>query len=1177
MTEGDSAAGLRIVLFGSPKFSYRDVPIKISAPPKTVPLLAYLLLHSGPVKRETVAFTLWPDNTEQEAGANLRRHIHRLVQSLPAADPDEPWIYTEASTLQWNDRAKTSCDVTDFRRLSKAPDSYAEAVALYRGDLLDNVYDDWLFPHREELRNQYLAMCTHLLMESRQRRDANAAIAYAQKILHVDSWREDALRQLMAVRYEAGDRAGALAEYDKFGQRLRAEMSLDPMPETEALAQLIRRNAALPDSASGGRPTPADGEPSHKTALPLVGRSADLDLLRERWDRTAQGRGATVFISGEAGIGKSRLVSEMALLAAFSGGRVMYGATAHPESNPYEAITDAFRSVLPLLTALELEPVWLATLAQLIPELRTRKPDLPPAAPVEPEREKDRLFQTIVMALDALAKARPVLLVLEDLQWAGDATLEAFRHIARRASEASILALVTYRDEETPRIGALRKLVRDLEHQSLSAHLTPGRLTLEDVREMLRLVPGLDEEGKDVASPLHRQSEGNPLFLAEMIRDRTEAPASAEGGSDLRVPTGVRDVILSRVSRLSEKTRWLAEAAAVIGQSFDFEVLHDAIGIHENEAIDGLSEMLDRHLVRESGGRGRHAYVFTHHLIQSVIYSELEPAVAARRHRRIATVLQQIYRDPSGRTPVELSADLALHFDRGGDAEKAAEHYLAAATHALSLSAYNEALSLAARGIALAVEPAVSIELLKLAETAHSYRGNRAEQLEVLEALQNLATRRNDDELMRDILARRILVSRSTGDRQRESTLIADLQARAAASSNARWQARALQELARYRFLTGEYDGARESAEQALSLLDGIDDPSGQVQTLCLLVEIADHRGGYDEAKRLVKRARAAADKRSDTSLLARALMAASHAALLQQDFEECLELADSALLLYGALGDREGQADAIARSAAASTMLDRIDDARKGFREASEIFGSIGKIYGEAANLSNASVLATKVGRLDEAISLADKSLALFRQMSDRRGEASSLCNLSAIGWLQGDAERSRARAQEALAIAHDIQFPVMEAVALANLGNAERLAGDLQSALGHMQQGLAIRRRLQRNSDFVEDMATVAETLLDVPDTRAAYALTREFLPGLALATHTSVWPQYCFFVASKVFAACGRPQRARIMLERAHRTLAQQAETISEPESKAAYFALPMNQAILTAAARPALNRA
>lgn len=265
-------AGLRIQLFGQPRFYFNGEPYTFHSRPRALVLLTFLLMNRGAhLTRDFVAFTLWPDDSETEARGKLRRHLHQLTTALPPSPV--PYVTSVEETIAWNEEAHVWLDVDEFERCVSDESRWADAVALYEGDLALSVYDDWIVPVRERLRRQYLDTLDHLLLRARSRRDFALATTYAGRILANDQWREDVLRQLASIRYESGDRAGALREIDVFARRLADEMNVELMPETLALRGVMLRGGALPESAPR---EPSGGAPA-VNVVPFVGRA---DLYR---------------------------------------------------------------------------------------------------------------------------------------------------------------------------------------------------------------------------------------------------------------------------------------------------------------------------------------------------------------------------------------------------------------------------------------------------------------------------------------------------------------------------------------------------------------------------------------------------------------------------------------------------------------------------------------------------------------------------------------------------------------------------------------------------------------------------------------------------------------------------------------------------------------------------------
>ncbi len=306
---------LYIHLLGYLRLFDDELPRHFRAQPRVLPLWAYLLLHRArPVPRRTLAYLLWPDVPEATAQANLRRHLYGLRQALPASPEGRPWLLLQSGTVQWNPAADCWLDVAEFERLSASPEHLARAVALYTGDLLPEVYEDWILLERERLRSLYLDCLGRLVAESRAHDNLPRAIAYAQQILAHDPLQEGVVRELIALRYQAGDRAGAMHDYQSFASRLQEELGTAPMPETTALYEAVYRNRPLPSptpppaAAASPRPCPHN---LPAPVNPFFGREADLQAMHDLFAAdTAPVRLLT--LTGPAGVGKTRLALEAA-------------------------------------------------------------------------------------------------------------------------------------------------------------------------------------------------------------------------------------------------------------------------------------------------------------------------------------------------------------------------------------------------------------------------------------------------------------------------------------------------------------------------------------------------------------------------------------------------------------------------------------------------------------------------------------------------------------------------------------------------------------------------------------------------------------------------------------------------------------------------------------------------
>ena len=1136
-TDDAARLGLRIHLLGQPRFSYAGEPYAFHSRPRALVLLAFLLLHRGAhLTRDLVAFTLWPDDSEADARGKLRRHLHQLLAALPPSPV--PYVTTVEETISWNDDAGVWVDVDQFERCIADEARWPQAVDLYDGDLALSIYDDWISPLRERFRRQYISTLERLLLRARSRRDFALATAYAERILANDQWREDVLRHLASIRYESGDRAGALREIDAFARRLAGEMNVELMPETLALRALMLRGGALPDAAAHGS---IDQAPP-VNAFPFVGRTAELRKLLESWSLAAQSRGKVVLVGGEAGIGKTRLANELALLASTQGGRIVRGTTSSPEQVPYQPLVEALRDALPLLASIDVRPIWLAAVAAVVPELALRRTDLPALPAIDAARERARLFEGLAAVVQGLSHERPLLVVLEDLQWSGEATLLAIEYLARRAAALPVLIVATYRNEHGEVARAVQPLRRKLQLENLADHISLGALSSADVCELANSIPALAEDAEAIGTHVHAVSGGNPLFAVELLRE------SAETGMRDASSRFLQAMIEVRTRHASEKARKIAEIASVIGTAFDADVLHEVSGLPEDVVLDALGELLARNLVREVG-RVHFAFAFSHQLIADTVYAGIDAQRLAQWHRRVAGTLERLAVDRD-----DAAGTLALHYDRAGDPEKAAQYYLAAAQRSFAVFANQEALASASRGLALSTDSDRQRALLGLRERILGRLGDREAQRADIEALERLA--RDDDSRM-DVVWRRAQWARALGELADEARYLEYFAQRARAAGDLARMAAAHRASARNLLLRSHYADALSAAREAMAIDRERGDAGGEIDALCLLSEIAVNRGDAAEAEHALEQAGVRAENTAEQSLIARVAMASAGVAIMRRDFARAAADAQEALRRYREIGDREGEAEAGTRVASALSFLLRFEEAAAAFAAAANVYRALGNRLQLAYLLFNRTGSQMQLGLLDDARSALTEALEIFETFDDMRGRAASLTNLSMVRLLQQAPEEAKEIGLRALHAAREIDNSVIEAGALANLGNAERELGELDAALGHMREAIAIRERLNGCPTF-EELGDLALALLKAGDAHAQQTAD-DIMRRADASGENTVWPHYCFWAAARVYHAGGDADKAAAALERAQELVRTQLAAMTDERSRRAFSSL------------------
>jgi len=669
---------LRIRLLGDLDLRLGDESLPRLESARAESLLGYLLVHrAAPQPRQGIAFLLWPDSTEAQARTNLRHVLHNLRRALPGADR---LLEITPRTLWWRPDVPCLLDLASFEQA--LDDGRLEAaVEAYGGDLLAGAYDDWLLEERERLRARYLDALERLTREAEARGDAVAAIGHAERLVRDDPLREDAHRRLMRLHDAAGDRARALRAYHVCAATLQRELGIDPSPATRAAYEALLE--AGPPARPGGRSAAAP-----PAGASLVGREAEQDRLTALWRASDRGRAQLVLVTGEPGIGKSRLVEELRSWCAQHGALTAEARSYRAEGAvAYGPVVAWLRSEAIAPRLRRLDPVHLTELARLVPDLLAERPDLTRPEPLPEGEQRQRLFEALARAI-AVPRA-PLLLVAEDLQWCDRPTLQFLHYLLRVEGGARLLIAATARREEVDDDHPLSDLVTGLQELDRCAEIPLARLSAEETGRLAALIAGRELTGADVRR-LRDDSEGNPLFVVEALRAGPSGSPAADGALGAKV----RAVISARLARLSAPAREVVGVAATIGREFTSPLLAGASGLGEPALVGGLDELWRRGLVR---AHGPDAYDFSHGRIRDVAYEALSPAQRRHHHLRVARTLEAAHADD----PDAVSGLLAVHYDRAGAPGEAVTWSLRAAEAAQRLHANAEAVGRLERALEL--------------------------------------------------------------------------------------------------------------------------------------------------------------------------------------------------------------------------------------------------------------------------------------------------------------------------------------------------------------------------------------------------------------------------------------------------------------------------------------------
>ena len=531
-------------------------------------------------------------------------------------------------------------------------------------------------------------------------------------------------------------------------------------------------------------PVPAvqvDWAPLPESAVPLpsfltdigrifVGRDHELERLGQLWKEATAGEGGlrVALLAGEPGVGKTRLAAELAQRAHDEGAAALAGRCDEDLGVPYQPFVEALRHFadhVPVLSGRLGR--YGGELARLVPELSERVPGLPTPLRSDPETERYRLFEAVAGWLAVASKDEPLLLVLDDLQWAAKPTLLLLRHVVR-AGRGRVLILGTYRDSELVHDHPLLEVVADLRRQGGVERLSLSGLDGVGVAAIVEQASGraLDESGAALARAVYEETEGNPFFVREILRHLAETGAveRSEGRwatrlpvEELGIPEGVRDVVGRRLSRLSENANQALRVGAVVGAEFELAVVQAASGLDEEALLSSLEEATRARLIIEAPDGGR--YRFAHALVRDTLYGELSAARRVAQHRRVAEAIEAVH---AGRLDDHLSA-LAHQWARASapaaDTGRAVDYATRAGDRAMAQLAHDEAAAYFLQALELlgavpeAADDGRRQELLIRRGEAQRRAGDRTYR-ETLLAAAHLAQARGDgDALARAALA----------------------------------------------------------------------------------------------------------------------------------------------------------------------------------------------------------------------------------------------------------------------------------------------------------------------------------------------------------------------------------------------------------------------------------------
>jgi DNA-binding SARP family transcriptional activator len=718
---------LHLSLLGTPVVKHGERTLTFSTR-KALALLVYLAVEGGTHLRKTLSEAFWPELDAEHGRAALRATLLELRKLLERCHgPGErAHLLIERDTLGFDQGSPLLLDLRLVEAASKQVGRLVEPLAGQAREALlaqleqatrqthgpflasftlrdSQFFDDWTRQHREYWHLRVHQLFDALSMLYERAGDGERAIDAVSRWLSFDPLNEEGYRRLMRLRFSQGDRAGALRAYANGRAVLADQLQVELEPETVALAKRIRHTAPfrspqvrslLPPHASPGQP------PANLLDGPFLGRTAEFGMLIECYQRVHAGQPQLVLLQGESGIGKTRLASEFVGWAQAQGADVLVGrALQTGRQLPYQPLIDVLRRQLEQERAPNdlLSAVWLGELSRLLPELRDRYPNLPIPATDE-ALGHNRLFESIARLVQLWAARRPLVLLLDDMQWADTATLDLVLYLARSLAEqpAPVLLLLTLRTGADNCTGAQSTWLMALKRtrMPLTARVLAA-FTQEETQQFMQALAWAEqplEVGNNgstggypqnaeaftlrealvpFANWLYFQTQGQPLYLVETLKGllarEIMLPSLQENGSwglVLRagllaqapvgelIPWSVREMVRSQLGRLTPSAWALLVAGAALGQGLTFERLIQVAQLDEQEGLRALEELLRSGLLCE-GTVAEEAlafdgYAFPREMIREVVYQEAGATRQRLMQRRVSAVIREEIEDDLG-------------------------------------------------------------------------------------------------------------------------------------------------------------------------------------------------------------------------------------------------------------------------------------------------------------------------------------------------------------------------------------------------------------------------------------------------------------------------------------------------------------------------------------------------
>jgi tetratricopeptide (TPR) repeat protein/KaiC/GvpD/RAD55 family RecA-like ATPase len=736
-----------------------------------------------------------------------------------------------------------------------------------------------------------------------------------------------------------------------------------------------------------------------------------MTVLKEAVYRAVHGEGGLVFIHGEAGIGKTRLVRELGAYARSRGVQVLYGrcpALFRMDGvPPYIIWKEVIKDYLETCTPEQLYRVigfYPAEVAKLVPELSQKLRSIPQSLPISPEQEQNRLFEAVSQFVTNISRETPLLVVLDDLQWTDPSSLLLLHYLARDVQKTPLLLLGAYRSTDIDSKHPLTPVLTELKRERLPQSVSLKRMSLEDTSEMIRQILEQDDIPPEFCRLVYDKTRGNPFFVEEVIESlkeegvvyREENRWKIKDVSEIEFPETVKNVVKARLGRLDDDCQNVLTLASFVGNDFTLEAMCAVTGIEKSKLLESIDKTFKTGLIKERVIRGEGICSFADVLVRDVVYEEVSPLKRKELHGVVGSALEKVY----SKKIDEHLGELASHFLEGGDKDKALGYFLKAGDKAAKIYANSEASS-------------YFQSALKLLEEKEGETREKARVLEVLGDLKRLVGEY-------ETCLKHWTEGLQLWNQLSEKADVARLHRKMA---NVLWED------------VGDTEKGKENFDKALKILEA---GSENVELASLYEDIAHmHYRTADvlQARSWAEKALELAQKLNAYGVIANSYVSLGVALVIGGDWKKAVECHERALKIALDNGHMETASRAY-NALAVALPFEEWERMIECYEKALELARKVGVIHLVSMISQNLSNMYFGMGNMDKAVSYLEESVALSRKTGNIPNLSGSIEGLGFVNLVWGEWDKGEQYVKEALSLSQKLNQPGLISGSYQDLG---------------------------------------------------------------------------------------------------------------------------------------------